>query len=392
MINIFRVSLIITTAWGVLLLNKGSRFGGFIFLFFLLVLWLCALIRVQIHFSLLYVFLAACVLLAIKTKSMILFYIFFEASAIPILLIIFIYGYQPEKLHATLFLLLYTVIRSLPLLLFILVSRSSLSMTARMVSIPMTLAFIVKTPIYLLHTWLPKAHVEAPVGGSMVLAGVLLKLGSYGLLIFLPFIKMNILLSFYYGMALLGSIIGSLICIRIGDIKLLIAYSSVVHIGVVRIGFIRGSELGYVCGLLMVMGHGLCSPFLFAVAFWLYENSHSRLFVNLNCAIPLAISMLMRLVALNIGVPPRLSLWSEVFISISVLSRKRYLFPSLLLFFFLGISYNLFLYISCRHNKTPKNIVGIRTQRIYPFIQTVCLSYCSFFVLDIFGLFSDVTT
>ena len=123
---------------------------------------------------------SAFVILSIKTKSVFLFYIFFEVRAIPMALIIFIYGYQPEKLQAALFFLIYTVSSGLPLLLF-LVTNSKYFISNSLIRIAITLRFIVKTPIYLLHTWLPKAHVEAPVVGSMFLSGVLLKLGSYGL-------------------------------------------------------------------------------------------------------------------------------------------------------------------------------------------------------------------
>lgn len=101
----------------------------------------------------------------------------------------------------------------------------------------------------------------------MVLAGVLLKLGAYGLLLFLPLIKINYLLSIYFVLALLGSSLRALVCLRQGDIKLLIAYSSVVHMGVVILGFIRGTELGYSCGLMIVLAHGLRSPFIFAYSF-----------------------------------------------------------------------------------------------------------------------------
>ena len=101
----------------------------------------------------------------------------------------------------------------------------------------------------------------------MVLAGVLLKMGTYGLLLFLPYIKTNSLLVFYFGLSLVGSSVGALICLRQGDLKVLVAYSSVVHMGVVRIGLIRGTELGYTCALMMALAHGLCSPFLFAISY-----------------------------------------------------------------------------------------------------------------------------
>lgn len=123
--------------------------------------------------------------------------------------------------------------------------------------------------------WLPKAHVEAPVAGSIVLAGVLLKLGSYGFIIFCPFFS-NVILTIYVYLSVLGAIYCSLVCLRNYDIKRLIAYSSVVHMGVVTIGVVRGNEIGYKCALIIVIAHGVCSPFIFSLAFYLYSCRHSR--------------------------------------------------------------------------------------------------------------------
>jgi len=283
MINITRRSIAFLQGWGEVYLNKGSPYNNFIYLLTVLTVWLLNYTLIvnkrRNGMTFLFVVLTCFVILAIKRKSVLIFYAFFEIRILPITVILYLYGYQPEKLQASLFLLIYTVIRRLPLLLFIITCPISLVSSA-LITLPITLAFMVKTPMYLLHTWLPKAHVEAPVGGSIFLAGVLLKLGSYGLLLFLPFIKLNGLINCYYSFGLLGSIVSSLICSRQGDLKILIAYSSIVHIGVVTIGFIRGTELGYSCGIMMVLAHGLCSPFLFAIAYWLYLNSHSRLMLN----------------------------------------------------------------------------------------------------------------
>ena len=142
----------------------------------------------------------------------------------------------------------------------------------------------------------------------MVLAGVLLKLGSYGLLIFLPLIKLPYSLPFYFSLSLIGSLICALVCLRQGDTKLLIAYSSVVHMGIVTMGFIRGSETGYICGFVIVLAHGLCSPFLFSTAFCLYENSHSRLIINNPRSQPIITALLGGLILLNMGVPPRINI------------------------------------------------------------------------------------
>ena len=101
----------------------------------------------------------------------------------------------------------------------------------------------------------------------MVLAGVLLKLGAYGLMLFLPFVKINNVLLFYFVISLIGSSVSSIVCMRQGDTKLLIAYSSVVHMGVVIMTLIRGTDMGYSSAIIMVLAHGLRSPFLFAFSY-----------------------------------------------------------------------------------------------------------------------------
>ena len=166
-----------------------------------------------------------------------------------------------------------------------------------------TLGFIVKTPIYLVHVWLPKAHVEAPVAGSMVLAGILLKLGRYGLLLFCPHLGGKIFY-LYLRLRVWGSIFCSLVCIRQADLKGLIAYSSVVHIGVVTVGVVRGLEMGYSCALLMVIAHGICSPMLFALAYLVYNSSHRRVINNNKgrLATPILAFFLFLLLAINMGV------------------------------------------------------------------------------------------
>jgi len=149
-------------------------------------------------------FLGVVLVLSFYSADVVLFYVFFELSLIPILLIILGWGYQPERLQAGLYMMLYTLFGSIPLLFSLVYFSSSLGTSGFLSSglrvlyggfyggwfvFLFTLAFLVKTPIYFFHLWLPKAHVEAPTGGSMILAGVLLKLGSYGLIRFRCFLS-----------------------------------------------------------------------------------------------------------------------------------------------------------------------------------------------------------
>lgn len=124
------------------------------------------------------------------TSSLLLFFLYYEFSLFPVLGLTFMFGYQPEKVSASLYLLIYTVVGRLPLFLFVVVCQGSvfigLVSISGFTSLCISLAFMVKAPVYTLHVWLPKAHVESPLIGSILLAGVMLKLGAYGFIIMSP--------------------------------------------------------------------------------------------------------------------------------------------------------------------------------------------------------------
>lgn len=261
--------------------------------------------------SLLSEFLFGLVLVFFSTSSLLVFFVTYELSLVPVCLLISLFGYQPEKLNALLSLLLYTVVCSLPFLLFSVSSNSmlwtSLRSLSHLTSSLVSLSFLVKSPMYTLHLWLPKAHVEAPLLGSVFLAGIMLKLGGYGLLLMSPALSSHCSLFFY--LTLLGGVVCSIICWRSWDFKCVVAYSSVVHIGIVTCGCLSGLELGSRSALGIMVGHSLCSPVLFVLANDFYIATGSRCFA-LYCTsrLPMSLLYLLGLFAgLNFGLPPFVS-------------------------------------------------------------------------------------
>nr|AWL21406.1 NADH dehydrogenase subunit 4 [Ruizia karukerae] len=319
--------------------------------------------------------------------NIITLYMFFEMSMFPILVMILGYGSQIEKISSAYYLIFYTGLCSFPFLFIYLKSSYYCSLVyfnffySWEILFILSMSFMVKFPDYFLHLWLPKAHVEAPTTASMLLAGLLLKLGTAGFLRLLSTLNFTfnniwILISFF------GMLLASLSCLFQSDGKALAAFSSITHMSFLFMSMLLLVQAGKSSSLLMMLAHGYASTLMFYLVGEFYHTTLSRMVYYMNGFMVSSFLMVFGIsltFLTNAGTPPSMSFVSE-FITISTLLLMfKWSLIFIFSYFFLAFYYSIFL---LTNTLMSKNVVMFNSYNL-GFVGTLLLMLFNIFWLSL---------
>ena len=328
-----------------------------------------------------------------STTSLFYLYLSYEASLLPILYIIVKWGSYPERSLRAIMLLIYTSVFTFPFMyiLFYWFSRHgsfiiitfpySFSGLSLVFTVLAFITFAVKLPLYGLHFWLPIAHVEAPTFGSMILAGILLKLGGVGLLRISPILSLSLLSTLVLSYLIFGLAFVTLICCFQSDLKRLVAYSSVSHMISIPILLLSNYTLAFKGATMLIFFHGLSSPLLFICVGAIYSMYSTRQLILIRGMVlisPLFTLILILSFVFTISTPPFPSYLSEILFIVFSYSLTPYIIIPLLLFTFFSLVYNLNWLSSLVFFSPPPSISSVSqlTYRLFsPIIFSLVLCF-----------------
>nr|ALO76563.1 NADH deshydrogenase subunit 4 [Urodontus sp. URO01] len=379
--------------------NISYVFGGDLFSYFLIILsfWICSLMIMASEkiykfnnyfkfFNFVVVMLLFSLLIVFSSMNLFIFYLFFEISLIPTLILIIGWGYQPERVEAGIYMLFYTLFFSLPMMISLFYFYEEflvldyfffeVSINNLILFFCLTMVFFVKLPLFMVHLWLPKAHVEAPISGSMILAGVMLKLGGYGLYrVVKLFFNLGMKLNFYF---IVFSLSGGGYC-------LIYLFTSKSHkifnclffcLSYENSNFwdFNFNDWGLIGSLILMVAHGLCSSGLFCLANMNYERINSRsLYLNkgmMNLSPSLAFWWFMLSIS-NMAAPPSFNLLGEVILINCLVSWSWLLMLFLMLISFFSAAYSLMLYSFSQHGKISSSLFSFNSFNVREFLLLI---------------------
>jgi len=309
-----------------------------------------------------------------------LFYIFWEAMLIPMFLIIGVWG-GPNRIYATVKFFLFTLVGSLLMLVGVILLYQNgghtfdiLKLAGQPYSLKLQLilfwaffaAFAVKVPMWPVHTWLPDAHTEAPAAGSVILAGVLIKMGAYGFLRFslpiLPDATREMMLPML-ALSVIAIVYGAVICLAQTDLKRLIAYSSVSHMGFVTLGLFALNQHGMEGAILQMINHGVVTGALFLAIGMIYERTHTReikAYGGLATAMPVFAGFFLLFTLAAVGLPGTNGFIGEFLILLGSFERAPWTAVVAASGLILGAWYMLWLYQRIFFNEVNEAMHGLR--------------------------------